>query len=166
MVNISVASNTEDEELYKQLGDCIVNFVIDIIHGNECGLFKSEIKITPLVIQLTAANYINVCYKALILKDDQYVVNKFKEMTDLKNHSEICLLNIIMQIVVMVHLNLDRTLIDISSPEALESSTRIEIIRVIDPMREIIRNVIVHECHGEKIENCDPNKPLFALGFD
>ena len=165
MVIVS-ASPDANSEAYKKLCDYVVTFVAETICANEIGFFRTGIAVTANTIQLTAANYINVCYRALILKNDDYVLNVFKEMTDLTGHSEICLLNTIIQILVPVHLSLDRTKFNRCSITTLESSVRLEIVRVIGPLLKDIQTMVSHECHGESIDTCDPTEPLIAIEFD
>jgi hypothetical protein len=151
------------EEARKKLGNLIIAFVSETIFGHERGFYRTGMEVGTGYIQLAAMNYMNTCYKSLILKNDPYVVGKFKEMTDLIGHSEVCLINIIMQIFISVHMSLDRSKIDRSTLETLSETVKVEIARVIEPLRDTIGKCVSHECHGEKIEDCDPNEPLFFV---
>jgi hypothetical protein len=115
------------------------------------------------MIQIATINYLNSCYKSLIVKDDPYVLEKFREMTELVGHSEVCLINIIAQISMAVHMNLDRSNIDTTDITTLDYSVKTEVDRIFTPLRPIVYKSLSHECHGEKIEDCDLNKPLFQL---
>jgi hypothetical protein len=152
---------TATEEDRKKLGDLIIAFVSETIYGHERGLYRAGVPVSIGIIQFSAMNYLNGCYKSLILKDDEYVMTKFSEMTDLIGHSEVCLINIIMQIMVGVHTQLDRSKIDTTTLETLSLTVQAETARVIAPLKELVYKCISHECHGEKIEDCDPNEPLF-----
>jgi hypothetical protein len=151
--------NTVDNR--PQLAQLMLDFISETILGHERGLYRAGIPVSRNVILGAAMNYLNGCYKSLILKDDEYVVQKFKEMTDLVGHSEVCLINIIMQILQLTHMSLDRTKIDTTSVDTLETTVKAEVGRIITPFKEKLAEGLAHVCHGEKIEDCDPNEPLF-----
>ena len=154
---------TSTEEAVRRLGDLMIAFISETILGHERGLYKAGIPVSAPIIQVATANYLNTCYKSLIVKDDAFVLGKFREMTELIGHSEVCLINIIAQIMMAVHMNLDRSKIDTTSVETVDISVKTEVSRIFDPLRETVYKSLSHECHGEKIEDCDPNEPLFQI---
>jgi hypothetical protein len=150
-------------------------FCINTICGQESGLYKSiylyKEKITDIdnirsdtikiLLQHTLASYLNSCYKSLILKNDTYVIDSFNKIKKTKNHSEICLLNIMFVVVRSAILDVDR--------HKFSDVTYGNFMFSMKKEYEIYFNsldfdkLLDHECSGEKIENCDPNEKLFFI---
>lgn len=156
-----MVKSTEDGR--DRLTDLIIAFISETIYGHERGFYRAGLTPNDAMIQFAAVNYLNGCYKSLILKDDEFVITKFKEMTELIGHSEVCLLNIIAQLLMMLHLNLDRSKIDRTTLETLSQTVETEVKNICQKIREMVKKSISHECHGDSIESCDPNVPLFEL---
>lgn len=155
------------------LAKLICDFCFDTIIGHNSGVYKSfmmkkELDInylrSPLILTLLSSatmNYLNNAYSSLIRKDDPYIINKFNEMCVIKNHSKICLLNIIFAIILQIESDIDRAKLDIDSYEKFMESLRKQTTNMYTATWEKLSNIVSHECHGEDIEKCDPNKPMF-----
>lgn len=104
-------------------------------------------------------NYLNQCYRSLILKDDQYVCSSFGSMKKCCNHSEVCLLNIIAFYLSEVMQKMDRKLLDISSYDSYMSSADQIISKMLKELN--LETKLNHICTGIDISKCDPNKPMF-----
>ena len=153
----------------------LIEFCTETIKGHESGFYKTvtNTSMLPLtrddlktdkmynIITLSAINYLNICYKSLILKNDPYVINKFKEMTDIFTHSEVCLLNIICMLLMKVHTGLDRKNLDIASYEKYMKSLTVEIDLLTSPQYNMLLQNVNHVCTGEDITTCNPNEPMF-----
>lgn len=149
-------------------------FVKNTICGQESGLYKSlylykidtgidniRSDATKILLQYAIVDYLNCCYKSLILKDDDYVVNSFAKMKKEKHHSEICLLNIMFAVIRSAFLEVDRHKFnDMTYNEFMDSVKKIysEYLDDID-----YDKLLNHECSGIKIEECNPNEQLFFI---
>lgn len=155
-----------------QMASLMKNFIRGSMIGTESALFKVtstqnlslenlKLDVTKGTILMLSIQYLNICYKSLILKDDQYVVAKFKEMTDCKKHSEICLLNIFANIMKMIIEMSDRSNLDVNSYDKYMDSVKFNLDRILDSMP--FGKNLSHECNGIDISTCDPNDPMFKL---
>jgi hypothetical protein len=158
------------KSLSLSLSFLIKQFTINTMIGQESGLYKSlssdETRKKLLstngikaVFPEFIINYLNGCYKSLILKDDKYVTEKFTEMKSVHNHSEICLLNIIAFLISFVHNKIDRAKFNIESYDKYIISATEEITKILDEVD--LETKLNHQCNGMDIGKCDPNKPMF-----
>ena len=158
-----------------QFIDEFKNFAKNTISGQESGLYKSlylhkiEIEnvdnirsdVVKILLQYTIMDYLNGCYKSLILKNDDYVLTSFEKMKKEKNHSDICLLNILFVIIRSAITDIDRHKFNDTSYDKFMYSMQREyeiFLNAID-----YEKLLNHECSGEKIENCNPEEPLFYI---
>jgi len=153
----------------------IINFVHNTLKGQESGMYKTVMSghipnftladlSTPLplvILRGAIIDYLNSCYKSLILKDSEYVSYHFKKMKKSYNHSEICLLNIIALVIQNIHLAIDRSKFDVCHIETYLASFDAEFIKAVPPMLILLISTLSHECTGMNIAECDPNKPMF-----
>lgn len=158
-----------------KLAWCIVNFVHNTLKGQESGMYKiirmgriPNFKISDLHTPLTMTilrgaiiDYLNSCYRSLILDDDSYVLYHFKKMKKYYNHSEICLLNIIAMVIQNFHLAIDRSKFNISNIENYIESFDREFEKAILPMLIILISTLSHTCVGKNIKDCSPDSPMF-----
>lgn len=116
-----------------------------------------------LILNDGIVDYLNSCYRSLILCDSAYITYHFSKMKRCYNHSEICLLNIIALVIKAFHLTLDRRAYDISGDiDAYLSSfdRQFEILSL--PMIMIVSCTLSHKCVGKNIKECDPQIPMFS----
>jgi hypothetical protein len=158
----------------QELSNLIKDFARETMKGQESALYKTFAGNTNIlgiskenltnnnikgIFSEFISNYLNVCYKSMILKDDPYVLEKFGKMKSLHNHSEICLLNIIAALIANTHQQMDRSVLDTQSYEAYMLSVNFLLISILDNIK--LDDKISHTCTGMDISKCDPNKPMF-----
>jgi hypothetical protein len=158
----------------RELSKFIKNFAKETMKGQESALYKTLAVNTNIlgiskenltnnnikgIFSEFISNYLNSCYKSLILKNDTYVLGKFSEMKSLHNHSEICLLNIIATIIANTHQQMDRSILNTQNYETYMLSVDILLISILDNIN--LDDKISHTCTGMDISKCDPNKPMF-----
>lgn len=143
----------------------LILFVQYTLLGQESALFKmiknkNDLKDETIRISLKncAIYYLNSCYKSLILKNDQYITEIFKGM---ETHREICLLNIIAVIIQKYITDSKRENLNISSYDSYMGSVKLEVLRILDPTKEIIQRNLLHNCSSEDISKCNPDEPMF-----
>lgn len=150
-------------------------FCINTILGQESGLYKclhiynvempgidnirsDRVKI---VLQHALVDYLNSCYKSLILKNDEYVIESFEKIKKTKNHSEICLLNIMFAVIRSAILEVDRHKFDDVSYDEFMYSVKKEYEIFFNSID--FDKILDHECSGQKIESCNPDEPMFFI---
>jgi hypothetical protein len=121
------------------------------------------IKCIQLIIPDAIATYYNKCYISLIKEDDEYVIQKFKEMKEYKNHSEICLSNILFFKTLKIYKLMSVEKIDYSQHERYMKSTEKEIKEKIKELNLIDK--LSHECKGKNIKECNPNEKIFHMAI-
>lgn len=105
----------------------------------------------------------NNAYKSLIVKNNEYITNKFVEMQQICDHSAICLLNIIFSLVINLHTCLDQNKFNTSSYEIYMSSLRDKINDKLIIIKKKLPHKLSHTCNGIDIATCDPNINLFDI---
>jgi hypothetical protein len=155
-------------EKKEKLADLLTNFIFATVRGQLSGFYKlyqKKVKdiINPNIIMQVVANYYNVCYKALILKNDEYVTENFNSFTECLNHSEVCLLHILNNLTVLLYekIDFDKLNYDDYSKYMLNITLLLEIQK--QNTVDSIKNIIGHDCKGINIKECDPNIPLFII---
>jgi hypothetical protein len=158
----------------QELSKLIKDFTKDTMKGQESAIYKtvsgnaniigiSKENLTNNnikgIFSEFVSNYLNHCYKSLILKDDQYVLEKFSQMKSLHNHSEICLLNIIAALIANTHQQMDRSILDTKSYESYMLSVDSVLASILDNIK--LDDKLSHTCTGMDINKCDPDKPMF-----
>lgn len=149
-------------------------FIQNTIFGQESGLYKSlylynidtgidniRSNTAKILLQYAIVDYLNSCYKSLILKDDDYVINYFAKIKKEKHHSEICLLNIMFAVIRSAFLEVDRHKFNDMTYDKFMDSVKKEYSEYLGGID--YDKLLNHECNGEKIENCNPNEPLFLI---
>jgi hypothetical protein len=148
--------------------------------GQESGLYKAFTRFDrpDLLAQLSTqqwwqqmmqhvADYINVCYKALILQNDAYVTDSFAEFNALSEsgtHNEICLLNQILQIILTFQSVIDRTKFNTATYDTYMASFEAEFNKALPGIVPGVVSLLAHRCSkNEDIRKCDPNKPLIEI---
>lgn len=159
-----------------ELAVLILDFVKDTMVGQEGGMYKmfshsgmcvSGLKENnaKMLLFYGVVDYMNLCYRSLIKKDDEYVVERFSEMKAVLNHSEICLLNIVFATIKNIHDRLDRSQFDTTDYEKYKNSVHQQIINISLSMFDSLKNSLGHDCTGEKIENCNPDEDMFHISL-
>ena len=152
----------------------LLEFVDSTLLGQESALYKScetslrqprsilKSRVVLVILQHTLVDYLNACYKSLILNDDEYITKQFDAMTLSHGHSAVCLLNILASMIFNTANTFDRSLLDISSYESYmkAASDQLSVIRLTHA--PTLQRSLSHTCSGMDIKSCDPNKPLFV----
>jgi len=161
----------------------LIEFVYNTMCGQESGIYKSivtntlDIPLTtlktPLIIELfngAITDYLNQCYKALILKNDAYIIESFtkiKESSPEGKHSYICLLNIIACLIFYFHKRIIRENFDLSSYNNYMTSFTQEFNNVYLKNVFELRSKFNHICGDTRnIDNMDPNIEMFKSFSD
>jgi len=150
----------------------MLNFVMTTLRGQYSGLYKSGLVCTTPFARLkmihvgALVTYFNDAYKSLIRRDDEYIVNVFNSIKKIYNHSEICLLNILfaackkcIEMTVETNLNKD------SGYQMFMACVEKELVRIVGAMSMVasFRKLATHDCHGMKIELCNPEEDMFYM---
>lgn len=148
----------------------IIAFCKATILGHESALYKQmhqekDMQSEEMLLYALAAaiHYLNVCYKSLILQDDDYVTEQFSKMQT-AHHSPICLLHFLLQIITTCHTSMDRKKLNPSSYTTYMHSVDQLITPTLQNTQEHLQKHMNHECSGDDITKCDPNVPLFYKG--
>lgn len=164
-----------------QITNLIKHFVFNTIVGSERGMFKTfqKLEVAEMLksestlhsIKHYLIEYFNSGYRALIYSNngekkreedkDEYYQEQFGQMHAIKNHSYICLLNMVFAIAINIESMFDRLSFDITSLEAFENSVRLQFIIIFGTMKEKLIEQFNHECDGMDITTCDPEEELF-----
>lgn len=154
------------------LAKLLCDFCFETMQGHESGFYKlHQIKKLPIadllgdemiiLIKNVTLYYLNDAYKSLILKSDPFILDKFDAMCKINNHSEICLLNIIALTIINIHVNLNRSKLDITSYDTYMNGIRDQLDSEFTSILNTLTNSISHTCTGIDISTCNPNEPMF-----
>ncbi len=166
------------------LSSAITEFVLTTLKGIESAMYK-QIPDKAMLIRAhrqmapqLLVEYMNSTYRYLILKSSDYTTNCFASMKSFHDHSEICLLHIIM--------DMSMRLLQLCDMQTLHSSYKIQypkedftsnydtfmMVRSAEYerqgafLKEGLKYSMNHECHGRSIDTCDPNLPLFSTSAE
>ena len=157
----------------------LIEFVYNTMCGQESGIYKTildnklEIPLitlnTPLVVEIFSeaiTEYLNQCYRSLILKNDVFVLESFKKLKDLsseKNHSYFCLLKIVANLIYYFNRRIVRENLDISSYNKYMTSFTNEFNNIYSSNVHEIRTKFNHTCNDtQNIEKMNPNIDMFT----
>lgn len=117
----------------------------------------------PIILSLV--NYYNLVFKSLILKNDTELSEIFKKITSFHNHKEICLINIMLQLSISFLHHIMGNHHKFNKETSIDYTRDICdcIIKSTDEIRNILIKNIKHECNGQGLDECDPDKPLFSI---
>lgn len=139
------------------------------IYNTETNLCENN-QLIQAYIQISTINYLNYVYKSLILKNNDYLVKYFDNMVSILNHSKICLLHIILNITIAIHLRIDRKNLQLINSNSLDeilnsyiNSLINEINKSSDTVIDILTQSISHDCTGIDISTCNPDEDLFYV---
>jgi len=142
-----------------KLVDLIKSYAKHVIRGFESGLYNMLAKTNHDRIKLLCSNqqyfitifrdlhenYYTTVFNSIVMHSDPNIIKTFDEFRRLSNHSYRCILNILANLIISVHFNLDRKKLDCSSYNAYMKSLSKEIwdtVSVID-----IAKLFDHECN-------------------
>ena len=162
----------------EEISNSIFDFASNTVLGQESGLYKTISRIvpapegfptdlkmlqSPIILSFyskSIVSYLNNCYRALILKNDDYIVSKFNMMG---SHSKICLLNIVASIIKFIFDNINRNMLKIENYESFMNSLKYQHENFKRIFMPNIIKLMCHQCNGEDIEKCNPGKDMFHV---
>ena len=155
---------------FSDLAFCLIEFATNTLAGLESALYKTLkdglVNVHNRMAPSLLANYLNETYKSLILQSNEYVLESFQKMKSFHKHSEICLLHMIMNICMGILQQMDCSRADFSTYDNYMYSITEQMKALGVLMLPILRDTVNHVCHGEGLEGCDPNDPLFVVSSD
>lgn len=106
----------------EELISWVNNYIRDLICTFESGIYKMVLQINKDNIRYMSSKhqpfitifrdlyekYFTSTYNSLIKRDDEYVIKTFDKLQLLSKHSPRCILNILANLVISIHFNLDR----------------------------------------------------------
>lgn len=150
------------------LADLIVEFCLNTIKGMESGFYKTFAKKNTLILTTNVLqdtingfiiDYLNRTYRSLIVDDDVYITDVFEKMKPY-NHSFVCILNIIAQLIKVLVEKMHRPLLQTGSYESYMTSVEQQLHILAYIFRSNMN--LSHKCTGIDIRTCDPDKPMFS----
>lgn len=137
----------------------IISYVVQIITGFESGLYKMIEKMgnesnldylsdnhQPFITifrDLHENHFTRTC-KLIVDNSDESIVNFFNEQEKISKHNKYCLLNILANLTVSIHFNLNRKKLDTKSYTTFMESLVTEIKNTIPATK--LFNLLDHEC--------------------
>ena len=146
------------------MSEALVKYIKEYIHstitGFESGLYKMVKQTNPKRIKLMAdrhqpfitilrdmhEEYYTRTFNSIITRNNEFVNETFGKFSKLCNHSKQCLLNILANLAVSVHFNLDRSKLDITDYESYCSTLSKEITKTMSVIN--IAKLFEHTCTG------------------
>ncbi|AYV85620.1 MAG: putative orfan [Satyrvirus sp.] len=147
-------------------------YIVEIIVGFEIALYKMVLEKYPDKLKLLSSNhqpfitifrdahekYYTSTYNSIAKKDNKHVVVIFDMLQKISGHSYSCLLNILANLIVSIHFNIDRKKLDYRKYESYLETLNEE-INVTSSIAKI-NDLFNHKCskteqlnpllHGEK----------------
>lgn len=162
----------QEQEQEQKTAACAIFFkkvLKGIIQGHESGLYKSKDQVPPMTIPYIlpniTLNYFNAFYKGLADKSDEYVVGVMEHFKTLTNHSPVCLINLLCQVCLKVHLSFDRSKL---TPFTVEYKPFMDLVNQefkskVPSMDELMK-LFDHPCDGPRIvEPLKKGEQMFTL---
>ena len=143
-----------------------LDFVVVTIAGQESGLYKvfgAGVKDKRIVLPMSLMEYVNHGYKSLILRNDPYWVTHFDKFNQFHGHSQICLLNVLFQLIQTFLELIDATQLYVLSYQTYMASITSQLECIKNALIKTFPKIFDHQCSGADITKCDPNIPLFYL---
>ncbi|XWV25632.1 putative ORFan [Tupanvirus deep ocean] len=144
------------------------NYIHQVISGFESGIYKTINQNQPDKLKYLASKhqpfitifrdlheeYYTKTFNSIVNRNDKYVIDTFDGFQKKSNHSKQCLLNILANLVVSIHFNIDRNKLQYNNYDTyMKSLHRIvnETITVIN-----MEKLFSHECNRSVDENLKP----------
>jgi len=152
------------------VSEYITRTIVGIVRGCWRSVQLREDTMNPSTfgtcVKLGVPQYFNICYRALILKNDPVVLHDFDQIDKhVKNpHSRICLLILFHKYILLLLQDICwDTIWDAKTVDEAQArfQTQWEIAHQVGA--EKLNAMLEHQCHGEEISGCNPEEPLFVL---
>ncbi len=109
--------------------------------------------------------YFNNIYHDLIVGAAQSggedVIQLFNKLNSNKDHSDLCILNLIVSVISKYNMNIDRTLLDISDKEKYLKSINYQFTTIINRFFDLFVERMNHKCEMINMSELDPDTILF-----
>ena len=142
----------------KQFVAAVIKYISEIISGFESGLYKMLKQNNELRLKLLSSkhhpfitifrdlheSYYTSTYNSILARDDAYVVKTFDNFQKLSGHSKQCLLNILANLAVSIHFNLDRQKLNYHTYDLYMASIKKEINSIMAAIT--IHKLFDHVC--------------------
>jgi hypothetical protein len=179
--------NPTENKKTDKLTELIVKFCMNTVAGQERGRYRilsqypdhlTSLKLSDLkidsnknkildgIILHCLVNYLNDCYRSLILQDDPIIVNIFAEMKAVRNHSETCLMNFILHICMTTFKVLNRDALNIETYNSYAKSVELQTYILEYVWCAVLKDCFNHQCSGRDIREEDPNIPFIKFRDD
>jgi len=148
----------------QELEEMIRDYIKDVIVGFESGFYQLLTKVNSDRISLltskhqpfitifrdTHEKYFTKVYQKMVAKQDEKLIQTFDQFQKITNHSVHCLLNILANLTVSVHFNLDRKKLQCNNYDNYVASLETEIDETISVGLPAILKIFNHEppCQG------------------
>jgi hypothetical protein len=143
-------------------------YIHQVIGGFESGIYKMVSQQNPTKLKYLAdkyqpfitifrdlhETYYTSTFNSIIKRDDKYVVDTFDKFQQLSNHSKQCLLNILANLIVSIHFNLDRKKLQYKNYHTYMVSLKKAIDEIISVTN--MPKIFDHQCNGLKDSELKP----------
>lgn len=167
----------EKDDIMKQYGIDYTNFIRKTLNEIEKYLFlRIQLKLSKYTLndlqtsnvtktlKIIAVNNMNEYYFKLIRRDDEQLLSEFNNLTKPLNHSEICLLFLLMYWIKLSFIFVDRSRLKIDGTlDEYMHSYNEALNPFIKTMILALSLTMDHVCTGVDIQSCDASKPLFSI---
>lgn len=145
-----------------------IKYISQIISGFESGLYKMLKQNNNARLNLLSSkhhpfitifrdlheSYYTSTYNSILARDDEYVVKTFDNFQELSGHSKQCLLNILANLTVSIHFNLNRQNLNYSTYDLYMASLNKEINSIMDAID--MHKLFDHVCTGPSDNQLKP----------
>lgn len=146
----------------KELTNFVSEYIEKVIIGFESGLYKMIIHNQKDRLKLLASkhhpfitifrdlheNYYTTTFNSIVKRDDEFVTKTFDKFYELSGHSKQCILNVLANLIISIHFNLERQNLDTKDYDSYIKSLKKEIIKTTVIVN--IPKLFDHECTGPK----------------
>lgn len=156
----------------KKLAQLLIEFTGNTVCGQITGMYRcygnklKDLENRNNIILFSVMDYLNLCYRECILRNDEYVVENFDAFVLCSNHSHICLLHILFSLIKSFHENIMYEKLDYSNYDNMKNSAYLQ-IKVMEKLCvSELENKLSHNCTGIDIKTCNPKEELFYVKYD
>lgn len=117
------------------------------------------------ILNSVISHYLNECHRAIILKDNDDIMeklNKIKKSKSENEHTYMCILHLTFNLINLFYEKINRKNLDISSLDDYMTSFQNEFNRVYILNIDLIKTILNHTCiHKDEFDKVNPNDKLF-----
>jgi len=144
----------------EQFIDDVVLYINNVICGFESGMYKMVSQTNKDKLEYLShkhqpfitiyrdlhEDYFTRTFNSIVREDDINVVNKFNSLQEMSGHSKQCILEILANVIISIHFNLDRKKLNIKTHDIYIRSIELEIKNIL--LNIDIKNFFSHDCKG------------------